>query len=423
MQPVLDSVRSSRRTGDRLAYDLDPYRASLEGEILEVGDDAGRAYVVLADTVFYPEGGGQPADLGSIDEWRVVDVQRVDGEIRHYLEPGSGSAPRLGPTRLELDWERRFDLMQQHTAQHLLTALALARFGWPTTSFHLYDQVSDIELGVTELGRDDLEALEAEVAREIRAARPVVAGWVSPETYGQLEVRSRRLPAGHSGDLRLVEIAGIDLNTCGGTHLRNTSEIESVKLLGTESCRGGKGTRLHWVAGGRVRRRLGDHEQRAAELRQLLGTRDDQLAVVAGLKLEQLKESERELKATRTRLARSLARELRLQAAGDELALVEAHFEGVDLGLLQQVARTLTAEGFGGVVFLTAEHHGDRSFVVAVGDAWPGDVIAGGREVAESLGARGGGRDRMFQGKTPSLKHRTDALERLARWARAESRA
>ena len=250
----------------------------------------------------------------------------------------------------------------------------------------------------------------------------MVAGWVSPETYGELEVRSRRLPAGHTGDLRLVEIAGIDLNTCGGTDLRNTSEIESLKLLGTESCRGGKGTRLHWVAGGRVRRRLGDHEQRATALRQLLGTRDDQLAEVAGLKLEQLKESERELKTTRGRLAKALARELRLQATGAGSALVDAHFEGVDLGFLQQVARALAAEGFGGVVFLTAERQGDRSFVVAAGEAWPGEVVAGGREVAESLGARGGGRDKMFQGKTPSLKHRTDALERLARWVEAVSR-
>lgn len=411
MRPDLDGVERSRAPRDLLAFDRDPYTKTLAAEVLEVAEEGGRPYVILSDTVCFPEGGGQPADRGWLDGHPVVDVQRVGDEIRHYLE----KPLEIGPARLELDWDRRFDLMQQHTAQHLLTAIALGRFGWPTTSFHLYEQVSDVELEVPRLTASDLEALEGEVAAEIRAARPIATGWVSPQTYGQMKVRSRRLPAGHTGDIRLVEIAGIDLNTCGGTHLRSTSELECLKLLATDSCRGGKGTRLHWVAGGRARRRLGEHELRATALRQLLGTRDDDLADVVRLKLDQLREVERQLKATRAKLARSLAKELR----GTDTVLTEAHLEGLDLGFLQQLARLVVADGATGIIFLTADHQGDRSFVVAAGDSSPVDLVAAGKEVAEVLGARGGGRDKMFQGKAPSLKHRAAALERLQLWARS----
>ena len=198
--------------------------------------DDGRPYAVLDDTVLYPEGGGQPADRGRLGAVAVVDVQRVEGEIRHFLE-----APvELGAAVLELDWRRRHDHMQQHTAQHLLSALALERFGWATRSFHLGAETSDIEL-------DAAGAVRRAISRRSRtrrrprsppAGRSPRAG-SRPRSTPSLDVRSRGLPAGHTGDIRLVEIEGVDLNTCGGTHLRSTAEIEAVKLLRAEPLRGG----------------------------------------------------------------------------------------------------------------------------------------------------------------------------------------
>lgn len=387
-----------------LAYEREPYREKLDVEVVAVGDDRGRAFALLGDTILYPEGGGQPADHGWLANSQVVDVQRIDDEIRHFLETPSA----VGPATLTLDWERRFDHMQQHTAQHLLTAVAADRFGWQTTSFHLLPEVCDVELDAPAISSKELEILEEAVAAEVRAARAVTARRVAPEEVEALGVRSRGLPAGHRGVVRLVEIEGIDLNTCGGTHLASTAEIETVKLLGTESRRGG--TRLLWIAGGRVRRRLGRGEARLAELRRLVGAADEELAGIVELKLAQLKQASRRQKALAGQLAAAAAEGL----AGRDEPLIDAHFEDADMGFLQQIARRFGAAPSAGVALLTAEGDGGACFVLAGGGESAVDVQAAGRRVAEVLGGRGGGSGRLFQGKTVSLARRGEALEVLA---------
>src|SRR3972149_7180734 len=111
------------------SFERDAYLKELPPEVVETGSEGNRAFAVLADTVLYPEGGGQPADRGSIGDTAVVDVQPRGGVIRHYLE----KPVERGPGTVPLDWRRRFDHMQQHTGQHLGTAVAHARLRWATT--------------------------------------------------------------------------------------------------------------------------------------------------------------------------------------------------------------------------------------------------------------------------------------------------
>jgi len=219
-----------------------------------------RRNAVLADTLFYPEGGGQPADHGRLGDAEVLDVQKRGEEIRHFLSHPVAE----GSIQLELDWPRRWDHMQQHTGQHVLTAVALRDFGWRTTAFHLGTEWSDIELDVPNLDRDDLDRLEEAVAKEIRAARPVIYRTAEVGDFERLGVRSRLLPDGFEGAVRLVDIEGLDLNTCGGTHCRSTAEIGLLSLLGTEPMRGG--TRVFFVAAvvARYRRRKAVRGGRAA---------------------------------------------------------------------------------------------------------------------------------------------------------------
>src|ERR1044072_2667912 len=232
------------------AYERDPRLRELEVDVLAVGEESGRPWARLSDTVLYSEGGGQPADRGGLGEIAVEEVQRRGGEVFHVL----ASAASPGRATVRLDWARRFDHMQQHTAQHLLSAIAADRFGWETTAFYLGAQTCDVELAASELAAERVAELEDAVAAEVRAARPVTTRRVRPDSLAGLAVRSRGLPAGHTGDVRLVEIAGIDLNTCGGTHLASTAEIECVKLLGSEPMRGGGP--LYWIAAGRRRASL-----------------------------------------------------------------------------------------------------------------------------------------------------------------------
>ncbi len=388
------------------AYEREPYVRTLATEVVTAG--AGdRPWAVLADTILFPGGGGQPADRGRLDGIEIVDVRRDGDEVRHRL--ARPVAP--GPAELEVDWARRFDHMQQHSGQHLLTAVALERFGWRTTAFHLGPEVSDIELSTPSIAVAELEAVEEAVAAEIRADRPVRCWRVTAEEYAGLEVRSRGLPAGHQGDIRLVEIVGLDRNTCGGTHVAATGELETMKLVSTESIRGG--TRLHWIAGGRVRRRLAAHEARCAELRRVLDTGDDTLAAVAALKLEQLRDAQRRGKHLASRLAAAAAEALARRGAGRGSAVVDEHFDDADLGFLQQVARRLLAAAPGKVALLTAAGDKGAAFVVAAGEEAAIDLPAAGRRVAEMLDGRGGGARGIFQGKAGSLARRSEALAAL----------
>jgi len=385
------------------AYERDPYATSLETRVLRVGEEKGRPYAILEDTVFYPEGGGQPCDLGTLNDLDIVDVQKREGEIRHYLS----GAPTEGPARLQLAWDRRFDHMQQHTGQHLLTAMAQDRFQWATTAFHLGPTVCDIEVDARSISPGEMDQLEAAVAEEIRARREVTARWVTAESYAQETVRSRGLPEGHSGDIRLVQIAGVDLNTCGGTHLHHTGEIEALKLLGIESIRGG--IRLFYVAGGRLRRRLGAHEQRNAALRTLLGAPDEELAPALQIKLDQLLALERRARKLEEELAEFQAAALAARPGG----FVEAHFDGRDMAYLQRLAKGILALDSAKAVFLTGEAGGQGIFLLSAGEGSSLDVPAAGKVAAAILNAKGGGAGKSYQGKAPSLTQRTEALEKL----------
>ncbi len=385
------------------AYEREPYRAELDVEVLETGEDGGRPFAVTDDTILYPEGGGQPADHGRLGAVAVTDVQRAGGAVRHYLE----APAEKGPQSLTLDWPRRYDHMQQHTAQHLVTVIASDRFGWRTTSYHLRPEICDIELDVPSLPAADLETLEDLVVAEIRADRPITARRVPARELAGLDVRSRGLPGGHRGDVRLVEIAGLDLNTCGGTHVKSTGEIETLKLLGTESLRGG--TRLAWIAGERVRRRLAAHEDRNAELRRLLDTADEKFVEVMALKLTQLRTTTRQKKALESRLAQAVTERL----ASQDGAVADVHFDDAGPGFLQQIARRFNASAHPGVVLLTATGDQGAFFVVAAGGDSRLDVQDVGRRVASVLEGRGGGSGGVFQGKAKSLKRRAAAVAAL----------
>jgi alanyl-tRNA synthetase len=371
--------------------------------VVERGADGARSYVVLADTILYPEGGGQPSDGGRIADVEVEAVHTVGGAIRHYV----AGVVREDRVTVELDWARRFDHMQQHTGQHLLTAMAVARFGWQTTAFHLGQSGSDIEVDAPGISAAALDELEGAVASEIRASRAVTSRRVSPEEFARLAVRSRGLPEGHQGDIRLVEIDGVDVNTCGGTHVRTTAEIEALKLLGSEPMRGG--TRVYFLAGGRVRRRLAAHEARSAALRALLGGADDDIPGLVAARLEQLKEAGRRVRAVEEELAVETARAL---AAGSDRAGA-SHWPQRDAAFLQRVARELVALAPARALLLTAGEGEEGAFVLCAGADVALDVGSLGREIAGILQGRGGGAGRLFQGKATRLSRRAEAAERL----------
>ena len=174
---------------------------------------------------------------------------------------------------------------------------------------------------------------------------------VDPEQLESLEVRSRGLPEGHRGSVRLVEIEGVDLNTCGGTHLDSTAEIESLALLGTESIRGG--TRLYFAAGKRVRDRLREHEERQGILRDLLDVGDDGIVEATRQRADKLTEANRAHRSWMVRWCDEVGERLAIEAEARGTTTIEAHWDDCDLKALQRIAGQLPESVF---VLLTGGH-------------------------------------------------------------------
>jgi len=365
---------------------------------VEACDPAGEGLwaVRLADTVLYPEGGGQPADHGTIGGVAVLDVQRDPAGVVHTTR-----APvPTGPSTVAVDWARRFDHMQQHTAQHLITALAHDGLGRPTVAFHLGADGCTLDLAGAPLSPAELRELQRRTNAEIRAARPVTPRVVDAETYAALDVRSRGLPDGHRGDIRLVEIDGLDRNTCGGTHVANTAALQMVALTRTERVKGG--CRVHYLAGGRVTDALSERIERERHLtEQLTAPPAEHGALVARL-LSDAKARAKQVGALQRELAVHVGRAL----AGDPAAPPHLHRDGADLGVLRAIADAALAVRPDRALLLT----GEGVFLVA---GPPALVDVAGPRVAAALEGRGGGRGGRFQGKASNLSAAPSAAAAL----------
>ncbi len=377
----------------RALYLEDPYLAELETEVVAAVPAAGGTAVELAESILHPGGGGQPADGGWIGGAPVLGSRREGGATLHVVE----GEVRAGPVTVRLDWTRRYDHMQQHTAQHLLTATALARLGWRTVGFGIGPETSYIDVDRKGMDPDELARLEEMVAAEVRAARPVRWYWVEPADLERLRVRSRRLPRELDGPVRIVEIEGLDRNTCGGTHVRSTAEVEAVAFVGREPMHGG--TRLHWVAGGRLRRWVASRRELLRRLRETLDAADLELAEAAARRLEEAVAARREARRWRSRLAEEIASRLRAGARPVAVATLD------DGELVWAVAAVLAGSPGGGVHLLAAP---GGAVALALGEGvtvpaerlWPA--------VAAALEARGGGRGRLCRG-TARCPERLDA--------------
>ncbi len=227
---------------DRLYYS-DCTLTDFEATVLEVEPRAGGFRVILDRSAFYPESGGQPADRGTLAGIPVTDVLDEGEVIVHVLER------RLEGERVtgRIDWERRFDHMQQHTGQHMLSAAFEKAAGARTISFHLGAEVSTIDLDSDRLGRRQIEAAEDLANRVVFENRDVRILFRAAVEAQQMDLRK---PTARQGDVRLVEVADFDLSACGGTHVTCTGQIGMVLVRKVERMKGQ--TRVEFVCGRRA---------------------------------------------------------------------------------------------------------------------------------------------------------------------------
>lgn len=243
---------------------------SCEPANLKLGDVELQGFnVILDDTILFPEGGGQPCDYGTLNEKPVRSVIRKGSEAIHFVEHPEPFANGES-VQQKIDWKRRLDHMQQHSGQHLITALFARDYNLDTTSWWLGTDSSYIELAAKDVTKDQLIAIEETANALIVEGRSVTVSVTSPEDGLKFQdARAPRgLPADHVGPVRVVHIEGIESNMCCGTHVTNLSQLQAIKLLHVEKSKGK--VYVHFVAGNRVVKKLGECYDRELALNNVL---------------------------------------------------------------------------------------------------------------------------------------------------------
>ncbi|GKV68980.1 alanyl-tRNA editing protein [Sporosarcina sp. NCCP-2716] len=385
---------------ERLYY-KDPYRTSFTSTVIREGtDEQGRPFAVLENTAFYPTGGGQPHDTGDLSGSAVTDVEETGGEVRHYLERPLGTGTAVTGT---VDWARRFDHMQQHTGQHILTAAFVELFGYTTISFHLGQEIVTIDLAAADVTADELAAAEALANQVILENRPIGTKWVTKEELGQYNLRK---DVSVEEEIRLVIIPDFDTNGCGGTHPASTGQVAALKILSVEKQK--KNTRVHFVCGGRVLDQLGTVHGELTKTAQLLSAPLKQTASAAEQLLETAHSLEKQLEAAKEELLDREAASL----AGRKSGIIRQTYDGYSMQELQKLAKKTLAVREQAIVILVSETSDKLQFVVSRTAALKTDLRTASSIALPAIEGKGGGSASTVQGGGAKLIT-ADELARL----------
>jgi alanyl-tRNA synthetase len=392
---------------DRLYY-ADAYCRDFSATITRVDRRDGRTIVVLDRTAFYPTSGGQPFDIGVLvappvqggeggperPARRGIDgLDEGDGGVAHVLGedgPPAGVAPAVGQiVHGTIDWARRFDHMQQHTGQHVLSAAADRLFGVRTVSFHLGRDASTIDLA-RELSRDEIAAAETEANRVVSENRSVAIRFVSAEDAAKLPLRKE---SPREGTLRLVEIDRFDLSACGGTHVERTGAIGVIATGAVERFKGGQ--RLEFFCGGRALDQFRSMRDTLAGAIRLLSVLPGELPGAIDRLLTDARDQQRTVIALRQDLASYRAVEMAAAAEPSTAGrLVLRVVDGDANGLRSLASAIVSKPGF--IVVLVSSERPAR--VVAArsqgGSVSASDVV---NALTATFGGRGGGKPELAQ--------------------------
>lgn len=375
-------------SSDRLYY-TDAYLVEFDAVVREVQPRDDGWIVRLDRTAFYPTSGGQPFDTGTIDEARVTDVvEREDGCIVHVVDRALETNSRV---RGHVDWGRRFDHMQQHTGQHLLSAAFEHDAGAKTVSFHLGASASTIDLH-KELSAEQVVRVEEAVNRILWEDREVCVRFITASEAAKLPLRKE---PSREGDLRIIEIKDYDLSACGGTHVCRTGAIGMITVSGFERFKGG--LRVEFLCGGRALRSYRALTTAIDGSVRLLSVLPDELPSA----IEKLQTSGRAQQKAQDTLYERLAvhEAASLVAAGQkigDLTFVAAAVPGWDAAGLKKLAASAASNQATVAVLLSAES--PSLVVIARSQDLTFDTGAVLKKLIERFGGKGGGKGSMAQG-------------------------
>ena len=373
---------------DRLYY-TDACQTEFDADVTACAPAGDRFAVTLSATAFYPTSGGQPHDLGRLGGRAVVDVvDDEDGRLVHLVDGPLDIGARVHGA---IDWARRFDHMQQHTGQHVLSAAFETVCRARTESFHLGTASATIDLG-RPVSPQEIAAAEDDANRVVWQDREVRVRFVSAEEAATLPLRKE---SGRTGMLRLVDVTDYDLSACGGTHVARTGGIGVISVTGWEKFKGG--TRVEFRCGGRALAQLREWRDALAATNRALSVSAVELAPAIERLQGENKTLARTVRTLQEQLAGHVAADLVTTAAraGDRVVVAQA-LDGWDAPGLKAIAASIAATpGACAAVFSASS---PALVVIARAADVPVDAGAVLKALVAQFGGKGGGKADLAQG-------------------------
>ncbi len=393
---------------ERLYY-RDSFLREFEAQVVSceraAGAEGQRFHVALDRTAFYPTSGGQPHDTGTLADARVADVFESGDTIIHITD----RELLLGPVRGAIDWPRRFDHMQQHTGQHLLSAAFLELFKMPTLSFHLGGRVSTIDLEARSVVPRHLEEAELRSNAVIFEDRPVSVRFARAEELARMGVRKQ---VAREGPLRVIEIEGYDRQPCGGTHVARTGQVGAILVRKLEKMKGN--WRVEFVCGQRAIAAARADFNALTEAAGRLTCGLPEVPAMVARALEERQATFRDRQRLQEQLAELEALSLlasRAQPRRDGVRQLVHVFDDIEPAYLRLLVGKMVAEANVRVLVATRPS-GNVIFAQSQGVA--GDMNALLREALAAAGGKGGGSHDFAQGSVPDTGRLEEILSAAA---------
>lgn len=369
----------------------DPYLQTFTAQITkQARDKDDNLYVVLTQTAFYPTGGGQPHDTGQLNQVPIINVEEIDGEIRHYVTEEIHADEVTG----YVSWKRRFDHMQQHAGQHILSAIFGDHFNIPTIGFHLGRAIVTIDLETSNLSIETAEEAAYLANQIVLENRPITVRWVSLEEAKQLPLRKDPTV---TENIRVVIIENLDYNGCGGTHPKQTGEVGPLQIINWERHKGN--IRLTFVCGWRAIELMQRNQSLVKDAAQQLHSKESDIPNKIKQLLSAQKENEKELQAANEKLILVEASELLQQAEktpfGKQIAV---SFTDRSMQELAKLAAILTEKDEHAITYFVTENGENLQCICACGNAVTQNMNTLLKAALPLIEGKGGGNPKSARG-------------------------
>ncbi|PEI88103.1 alanyl-tRNA editing protein [Bacillus toyonensis] len=384
------NTKGERKLEQKLYY-IDAYTKDFTTKIIKQDyDKEDNLYVVLNETAFYPTGGGQPYDTGTLNGTLVTNVEEVNGEIRHFIAEQLETAEVEG----KINWERRFDHMQQHAAQHILSAAFWDHFNIPTIGFHLGKETVTIDLETENLPAETIEKAVQIANNIVFENHPIRIQWMNLEEAKTLPLRKEPTL---TENIRVVIIENFDYNGCGGTHPRHTGEVGLIQVLNWERNKGG--IRLTFIAGWRTLKLMGQQQQIMKDVsKQLNSSETDIPAKVAQLLISQ-KENEKAIQTMNEKLLFAEANELLQQPAEIHAGfLISKVFTNRSMQEVAKLSAIIIEQQEHAITYFVIENDDKLQCILACGKTVTLDMNALLKDALPAIEGKGGGNKKSARG-------------------------